>query len=49
MAIPLLSSGCADYRGPRIVVGVEHEDVRASYDSAKGGTVRVDARVRGTK
>jgi hypothetical protein len=48
-SLPLTLTGCADYRGPRIVVGVEHEDARVSYDSAKGGTVRVDARVRGTK
>ena len=36
---------CADYQGPRIVFGVEAEQGRVEYDSAKGGTVRVDARV----
>lgn len=45
-------ASCADYQGPRIIFGVEHDQGRVSYDSAKGGSVRVDARVpavRGNK
>jgi hypothetical protein len=38
-------TSCADYNGPRIVLGVEHEEGTLSYDSAKGGTVTVNARV----
>ncbi|MFU8894020.1 MAG: hypothetical protein ACNA8L_10365 [Luteolibacter sp.] len=45
-------ASCADYTGPRFLIGVENDQGSVSYDSDAGGTVRVDSKVpaiRGAK
>jgi len=38
-------TSCAEYSGPRFVLGLDSEQARVEYDSAKGGTVKVEAKV----